>query len=49
METDGSANYYAENGKYIKSGAETYHDAGDIVFNHLNPADAFNTILKNFC
>lgn len=45
METDGSANYYAENGKYIKSG-ETYHDAGDIVFNHLNPADAFNTIFE---
>ena len=43
MEREGSANIYAENGLAVEKGV-VYEDEGDIVFDSLNPADAFQTI-----
>lgn len=43
MDTEGSANTYAENGLDIRNG-ESYIDAGDIEFINSNPAQAFTQI-----
>jgi arginase len=43
MDTDGSANAYAENGVEIKNGVN-YEDGGDIAFETTNAAKAFKTI-----
>ncbi|MES1222309.1 MAG: agmatinase [Bacteroidota bacterium] len=43
MDTEGSANSFAENGMEIKNGT-TYSDEGDIVFADSNPEKAFTTI-----
>lgn len=43
MDTEGSANVFAENGLEIKQGI-AYSDEGDIVFNDIHPANAFKTI-----
>jgi arginase len=43
MDTEGSANNYAESGMTICNG-ETYIDAGDIEFTNSNPAEAFSQI-----
>lgn len=43
MDKEGSANAFAENGLEITEGVN-YTDAGDMVFNDLQPAKAFNTI-----
>ena len=43
METEGSANCYAENGIEIKAGSN-YNDYGDIVFNSTNAVDGFALI-----
>jgi agmatinase len=45
MDTEGSANVFAENGMEIRNGIE-YSDEGDIVFNDIDPAKAFATIQK---
>lgn len=43
MDSDGSANSFAENGLEIKN-AVNYLDEGDIAFTDINPAKAFTTI-----
>jgi arginase len=43
MDTDGSANRFAENGAEIIPG-KTYHDRGDIHFADTNPSRAFTAI-----
>lgn len=43
MDKDGSANAFAENGREIKEGL-AYQDEGDILFDDVRPAVAFNTI-----
>ncbi|MGC4034809.1 MAG: agmatinase [Chitinophagaceae bacterium] len=43
MDTEGSANSFAENGMEIKEGV-TYIDEGDIHFADTNPENAFNII-----
>lgn len=46
MDTDGSANRFAENGLEIVEG-ENYLDLGDISFADSNPEKAFQTIREN--
>lgn len=43
MDKEGSANAFAENGMEIREGFN-YTDAGDIVFNDIQPEKAFSTI-----
>lgn len=45
MDTDGSANQYAENGQWIKSGF-SYQDLGDIEFKGLESQEAYLKIKK---
>lgn len=45
MDTEGSANAYAENGLEIKEG-KVYEDCGDIEFETTNAEEAFKTIQK---